>query len=65
MAHGLDVLRTHDYEVRRARCIFLNSVPKIMDMSSSQSFSLPVWDFGIYAEGNQLKGRDDRRAASS
>jgi hypothetical protein len=32
----------------------LVQVPKIMDVSARQSFSLPVWDFGIYAEGQPI-----------
>jgi len=29
----------------------LVQVPKVMDVSARKSFSLPVWDFGIYVEG--------------
>jgi hypothetical protein len=36
----------------------LVQVPKVMDQSARQSFSLPVWDFGIYAEGQPTERKN-------
>lgn len=33
----------------------LVQVPKIMDVQARKSFALPIWDFGIYAEGREAQ----------